>query len=166
MDRDLTSSPLHLFIAVEVVVPMKRSTQALALALAAGLIGLGAESASAKIPKLGGILKAGGIVFAVRQFGKEINKVINTALQQRGISYNGATKVVPILSIGTGAYIGAAQVVGAPEQVQDVRAVGQIETRLGDVQGKLMVPTTSSTPGKEIKRVKGVGLGALIDFEI
>jgi hypothetical protein len=145
---------------------MKRLTQPLALVLAAALIGLGAGSASARIPKLGGILKAGGIVFAVRQFGGEINKVINTALQQRGISYSGATKVVPILSIGTGGYIGAAQVIGAPEQVQDVRAVGQVETRLGDVQGKLMIPTTSSTPGKEIKRVKGVGLGALIDFEI
>jgi hypothetical protein len=82
------------------------------------------------------------------------------------VAYHGATKVVPILSVGSGAYVGAAQVIGAPEKVNDVRAVGQVETRLGDVQGKLMIPTTSSTPGKEIKKVKGVGLGALIDFEI
>src|SRR5688572_2075351 len=97
--------------------------------MAAGAIGLGAGSASARLPSVGGVLKAGGIVFAVRQFGGEINKVINMALQQRGISYSGATKVVPILSVGTGAYVGAAQVIGAPEQVQDVRAVGQVETR-------------------------------------
>jgi hypothetical protein len=145
---------------------MKRYTRFLALTAAAALLGLGADRASARIPKLGGILKAGGIVVAVRQFGGEINKVINAALLQRGVAYQGATKVVPILSVGSGIYMGAAQVIGAPGQVQDVRAVGQIETRLGDVQGKLLVPTNTTTPGKDFKKVKGVGVGALIDFEI
>jgi hypothetical protein len=145
---------------------MKRYTRGLALVATAALIGVGADSASAKIPKLGGFLKAGGIVFAVRQFGGEINKVINGALAQRGVAYEGSTKVVPILSIGRGAYVGAAQVIGAPEQIKDVRAVGQVETRLGDVGGNLFVPTNTSTPGKDIHRVKGVGIGALIDFEI
>ena len=145
---------------------MKRYTQAFALAAAAALIGVGAESASARIPKLGGLLKAGGIVIAVRQFGGEINKVINTALLQRGVAYQGSTKVVPILSVGSGVYVGAAQVIGAPEQIRDVRAVGQVETRLGDGQGKLLVPTNTTTPGKDFRKVKGVGVGSLVDFEI
>jgi|RhiMetdeSRZDD1v2_1073273.scaffolds.fasta_scaffold1563329_1 hypothetical protein len=150
----------------EVLIEMKALTRIFALGAAAALIGLGAESASARIPKLGGLLKGAGVVFAVRQFGDEINKVINTGLQQRGVQYAGATKVVPIFSVGMGIFVGGAQVIGAPAQVNQVRAVGQVETRLGDVQGKLYVPTTSSTPGKEIKRVKGAGVGALIDFEL
>jgi hypothetical protein len=145
---------------------MKRYTRGLSLVAAAALIGLGAESASARIPKLGGFLKAGGIVFAVRQFGGEINKVINGALAQRGVAYEGATKVVPILSVGRGIYVGAAQVVGAPEKIKEVRAVGQVETRLGDVGGNLLVPTNTSTPGKDFRKIQGVGVGALIDFEI
>src|SRR5688572_28888444 len=130
---------------------MKAVTRTFALGAAAALIGFGAESASARIPKLGGVLKATGVVFAVRQFGKDINKVINTALQQRGVEYAGATKVVPIFSVGNGIFVGASQVIGAPQQVDQVRAVGQVETRLGDVQGRLFVPTTSSTQCKEIK---------------
>lgn len=145
---------------------MKRGKRGLALAATAALIGLGADTASARIPNLGDVLKVGGIVFAVRQFGGEINNVINAALQQRGVAYSGATKVVPIISVGRGAYVGAAQVIGAREQVRQVRAVGQVETRLGDIQGNLFVPTNTSTPGKDMRRVEGAGVGALIDFEI
>ena len=92
---------------------MRFIARSVALAGTAALIGLSAGSASARI-KLGSILKTGGVIFAVRQFGGEINKVINAALLQRGVAYDGATKVVPILSVGTGAYVGAAQVIGAP----------------------------------------------------
>jgi len=48
----------------------------------------------------------------VRQFGKQINDGINTALQNRKWENRQATKVVPIVSIGGGVYAGAAQVIG------------------------------------------------------
>jgi hypothetical protein len=133
---------------------------------AAALIGAAAQTASARIPDLGGVLKAGGIIFAVRQFGGEINRVITGVLNQRGVPYQGATKVVPIVSVGRGIYVGAAQVAGPPEQVREVRGVGQVETRLGDLDGSLLVPTNTTTPGKDFSKIQGVGVGALIDFEI
>ena len=68
---------------------IKRRIHGLALAATAALIGLGAERASARIPDLGDILKVGGIIFAVRQFGDEINKVINTALQHMNRALRG-----------------------------------------------------------------------------
>jgi hypothetical protein len=145
---------------------MHRVRHGLRLVVAAAFIGLASGAASARVPSLGGVLKAGGIVLAVRQFGDEINKVVNGMLSQRGASHEGATRVVPVLSVGRGVYIGAAQVVGAPEQVRQVRAVGQVESRIGDVDGSILVPTNTSTPGKDFRRIRGVGIGALIDFEI
>src|SRR5262249_52331785 len=115
---------------------------------------------------LGSVLKAGGIIVAVRMFGNEINKTINTLLLQKGLAYEGATKVVPIISVGNGKEVGAAQVQGAKSFVDDVRAVGQIEAHLGDLEGQLLVPLNSLTPGKDIGKVKGVGVSSIIDFRI
>lgn len=145
---------------------MKKHLQRWPLALAcAAMVGMAADQASSGI-RLGGILKAGGIVVAVRTFGPEINKTINTLLAQRGLSYDGATKVVPIVSVGRGINIGAAQVQGAKSFVDDVRAVGQVETRLGDFDGRLLIPTSTSTPGRDFKRIEGVGVSSVIDFKI
>jgi hypothetical protein len=139
-----------------------------ALACAA-LIGFAADQARSSISlggTLGKVLKVAGIATAVRMFGPEINKTINTLLAQRGLSYEGATKVVPSLSIGRGAYIGAAQVQGAKSFVDDVRAVGQAETRAGDIELQLLIPLNTSTPTKGYKKIEGVGVSSLIDFEI
>ena len=59
-----------------------------AVMLAAGLIGVGAQQASARISLGGGVgkvVKVFGIGFAVKQFGPDINKVINSLLQQKGL---------------------------------------------------------------------------------
>lgn len=150
---------------------MKRNSfQRWTLALAcAAAVGAAANQATAGL-KLGGalgdVLKVGGIVVAVRLFGSEIDKTINTLLAQRGLAYDGATKVVPIFSIGRGVNVGAAQVQGAKSFVDDVRAVGQVETRLGDLDGRLLIPTSTTTPGKEFKRIQGVGVSSVIDFRI
>ena len=115
---------------------------------------------------LGSVLKLFGIAYAVKVFGPQINSFINSLLSQRGVKREGTTKVVPIISIGSGGYIGAAQVAGRPDIVKQTQAVGQEETNIGSLRGKLLVPISSKTPQKGLKRVKGVGVTAVIDFKI
>jgi len=116
---------------------------------------------------LGDALTAFGIGYAVRVFGDQINSGINTLLAQRGVQWEGTTKVVPILSIGSGAYIGAAQVAGPPNLVSQVQAVAQGETRIGNnLAAKLLIPVSSINVLKGVNRVEGVGLSALIDFRL
>ncbi len=111
-------------------------------------------------------LKIFGIGYVVKQFGGDINKFINNLADQRGVKWEGATKVVPILSVGQGGYIGAAQVAGDAAHVDKVKAVGQIETKISDVRGKMLIPTDSTKPTADLGRVKGVGVSGLLDFEI
>lgn len=149
---------------------MKKQLQRWTLALTcAAMLGFTADRASSSI-RLGGglgtVLKAGGIIVAVRVFGNEINKTINTLLVQKGLAYEGATKVVPIISVGRGAQVGAAQVQGAKSFVDDVKAVGQLETKLGDLEGHLLFPLNTLTPTKGYDKIKGVGVSSIIDFKI
>lgn len=149
---------------------MKRRIPAWATAiLAAGLIGVTVQQASAGVSLGGGIgkvVKVFGIGFAVKQFGPDINKVINTLLQQRGLAYDGATKVVPIISVGKGVNVGAAQVQGSPDAVDRVRAVGQAEVRIGDVNLQKLFPVNTTNPMKGYEEIKGSGVSAIIDFRV
>ena len=150
---------------------MKQDTKRLigVLGLSAAL-GVGAsQAAQAGIldGALGKVVKVGGIGFLVKQFGPQMNKVINTLLQQKGVRYSGKTKVVPTFAVGSGAYVGAAQVQGEPEQVDQVKYVGTVEIPLGRVRGKAMFPVRTLNPSKaSLKPVKGVGVTAVIDFKI
>jgi hypothetical protein len=132
-------------------------------------VGLAASTAQAGIldGALGKVVKVGGIGFLVKQFGPEMNKVINTLLQQKGVRYEGKTKVVPTFAVGSGAYVGAAQIQGAPAQVDRAKYVGQVEIPLGRFRGKAVFPVESLTKGNKIlKPVKGTGVTAVIDFRI
>jgi hypothetical protein len=116
---------------------------------------------------LGKVLKVGGIGFAVKQFGPQMNKVINTLLQQKGIRYEGKTKVVPTFAVGSGAYVGAAQVQGEPSRVDRVKYVATVEIPIDRFRGKAMFPVNSLTPGKaDFKPIQGTGVTAVIDFKI
>ena len=114
---------------------------------------------------LGDILKGGAIGFGVMQFADELDKGINTLLQQKGIDVQGMTKVVPIVRVGTrgGGQAGAAQVVGPAEQVQKVEAVAELELFVGPLRGRALIPVDTKNPLKgEIKGVGGVGVNASI----
>jgi hypothetical protein len=115
---------------------------------------------------IGDVLKIFGMGMAIKQFADPINKFINKALGERGAEARGATKVVPIISIGKGGYIGAAQVVGVPDGVRKIKAVVQVEARFGDVGGNLFVPVDTTNPGNNPKAVSGVGVSAIIDLRI
>jgi hypothetical protein len=140
-----------------------------AAVLAAGLIGMGANEASARISLgsgIGKVVKVFGIGFAVKQFGPGIDKTINTLLAQKGLAYEGATKVVPIISVGKGVNIGAAQVQGDPGSVDGVKAVGNAEIRIGDVGLQKLFPVDSLSPQNGYRQVAGVGVSAIIDFRV
>lgn len=116
---------------------------------------------------LGKAVKVGGIGFLVKKFGPGMNKAINTVLAQKGIRYEGRTKVVPTFAAGSGAYVGAAQVQGEEAQVDQVKYVATVEIPLGRFRGKAMFPVKSLTKGKSIfKPIKGTGVTAVIDFRI
>lgn len=121
-------------------------------------------SAYAQI-SIGDVIKVAGIDVAVDQFGPEINRAVNK-LQGFKDSEQLMTKVVPILSVGKGGHIGAVQVMGPPALVKKVRAVAQLETDFArTVRLKALIPIESKDL-KNIKRVVGVGVSAIIDLKI
>ncbi|HEX2949958.1 MAG TPA: hypothetical protein VHV83_10405 [Armatimonadota bacterium] len=112
------------------------------------------------------ILKVGGVLLATSQFSDSINNFINGLLKERKNEAMAATKVVPIVSVGQGAYIGAAQVVGVPGDVQRVQAVASVEGTLSRLQGTLLVPISTKIPGKSLAKVNGIGVSAIIDLKL
>ncbi|HEY3418462.1 MAG TPA: hypothetical protein VGM23_16425 [Armatimonadota bacterium] len=115
---------------------------------------------------IGDVLKVGGIILVVSTFGGQINSFINNTLGQREAQQAGATKVVPIFSVGRGTYVGAAQVVGVPSSVRQVQGVAAAELSAGGLSGMGLFPITTKKAGKTFDTVGGVGVSAIIDFHI
>ena len=116
---------------------------------------------------LGGVIKAGGIAILVDRFAGPLNSFINTLTAKNGVSSDYATKVVPVITVGSGSYAGAAQVTGPQELVDKTKAVLQVE---GDFSGdtfriKALIPIDSKNP-TNFSRVQGVGVSAQIDVKI
>lgn len=138
--------------------------------LAASLLGTGAMmnvSAFSLGSVLGGVVKVGGIGFLVSKYGESINSAINSVMMKEGAGTNYATKVVPIVSIGNNGYIGAAQVIGDADQVEKVKAVGQLEISWNDKLFRIkgLIPMDSTNPSS-FSRVQGVGVSAVIDVKV
>lgn len=116
---------------------------------------------------LGSVLKVGGIAILVDQFAKPLNNFINTLTAKHAVSSDYATKVVPIIVVGSGTYTGAAQVTGPQELVAQTKAVLQLEGNFsGDkFRVKALIPIDSKNPTK-FSRVQGVGVSAQIDVKI
>lgn len=118
--------------------------------------------------QLGGLIKGGIIVVAVDKFGGQINSAINSLTGSRHAGVQGATKVVPIISLGKGGYAGAVQVAGPKYAVNKVQAVVQLETDfhgLGGVRLRALIPVSTKS-ATNIRRVNGVGVSAIIDFKL
>ncbi|MEP0765034.1 MAG: hypothetical protein HRF45_00625 [Fimbriimonadia bacterium] len=113
------------------------------------------------------ILKAGGIALAVTTFGKDIDKAINNLTGHKNTNTS-TTKVVPILSVGDGGYLGAAQVMGPKTNVDKVQALAQLEGRfMGNaVRLRALIPVSTKTPGKNLAKVDGVAVSAIVDFKL
>jgi hypothetical protein len=145
---------------------MTRNRALRAVSLIAVLFALLATLAHAQ---LGTILKGGAIAVAVDQFGPQINKGINRLTGDKNLAASDmATKVVPILSIGGGGYLGAVQVAGPLEQVEKVKAVAQLEGKvnlIGGVRLRALVPIAARSVSN-VRRVPGVGVSALVDIKL
>lgn len=115
---------------------------------------------------LGGLLKLGGITYVVDHFGSDIDNFLNKLLNQNNMSTIYSTKVVPIVSVGRGGYVGAAQVTGPIEELNRVKAVAQIEAKFsGTIRVKGLVPVDNINPLKA-ERIQGVGVSAIIDVKL
>ena len=115
---------------------------------------------------LGDILKVGGIAILVDKFAGPLNSFINTITAKQGAASDYATKVVPIITFGTGGYVGAVQVTGPQHLVDETKAVIQIEADFDrQFRIKALVPINSKNP-TNFSRVQGVGVSAMIDVRI
>lgn len=135
--------------------------------LALCLVGLPVFTASVSAFGLGDILKVGGIGFLVDRMATPLNNFINGLMAKNGAGTDYATKVVPIVTVGSGGYIGAAQVTGDSDLVNQTEAVLQLEGDFsnGQFRVKGLIPINSKNP-LHFSRVQGVGISAIIDVRI
>jgi len=150
--------------------PRSINARLIAAGLAGAILGATLTAGAARADLLGSVLKGAGIGLLVKQFQRPLNDGINKLTGSAGPAQDEATKVVPIVSIGQGGYAGAVQVSGPREQISRVQAVGQVE---GSVVGdrfrlKALIPIDTEKPQdlKSIRRVKGVGVSAIVDVRI
>ena len=118
--------------------------------------------------QLGSVLKGGAVALAVDHFGPQINRGINALTGNKNVSAEQATKVVPILSIGNGSYLGAVQVNGPQEQLDRVKAVAQLEGKvnvIGGIRLRALIPIAARSVSN-LHRVSGVGVSALVDIKL
>jgi hypothetical protein len=144
---------------------MKSIASVVAVATLAGSI-VAAAQADSILKKL---LPAVGGAYAVSAIARPLNEFINGALAKDGIGNREATKVVPILSVGDGTYIGAAQVVGSQSAVSSTKAILALRTHFGfagnwEIEGLVPVNSLAVTSGAQ--RVYGVGLDAVINLHL
>ena len=133
----------------------------LTAALSGGLVALA-------YAQLGSVLKGGAVALAVDHFGPQINRGINALTGNKNVSAEQATKVVPILSIGNGSYLGAVQVNGPQEQLDRVKAVAQLEGKvnvIGGIRLRALIPIAARSVSN-LHRVPGVGVSALVDIKL
>ena len=127
-----------------------------------------------KSVNLKGIAEVVGIMAIIKQFGDEINKMINKLASDNGAAVNMTTKVVPIFTfeagrgVSSGAAVGAAQVGGDADKVKEVQAVYAIDTTIDKgkrLEIQIFVPSRKIDPLK-LDRVNGVGVTGIIDYKV
>jgi hypothetical protein len=135
--------------------------------LAAGLLaGLVIGAASAQTFRQ--ILKVGGAVAVADRLGPQIDGALNKLTGQRNLGAEADTKIVPVLSVGQGKFIGIVQVAGPTDAIKSTTAVAQLETRvplIGGSRARALVPISTRSV-TNMKRVSGVGVSAVIDLPL
>ncbi|HYE80109.1 MAG TPA: hypothetical protein VEI97_19190 [bacterium] len=111
------------------------------------------------------VIKLGGVVYVVREFGDEINSAINTLLNNNDAATGASTKVVVIVT-PRGRHIGAAQITGPRAAVRRCNAVVQLEEQFNSfVRVRALVPVEAENATR-IQRIKGVAVSAMVDIEL
>ncbi len=78
-----------------------------------------------------------------------------------------ASKIVPIISVGSGLRIGGAQVTGPKEHIEQVKAVAQIEGDYKDaIRVRLLVPVSTENIVQNLSRVPQTSVTGLVDLKL
>lgn len=122
-----------------------------------------------KIPKAAeNVLKALGAGVLVHALAGPLNDFINTVMMNHGTPNRDTTKVVPIVTVGQGIEVGAAQVSGTKDLVDKVKNVVSVTTTFDKgkrSQVQALIPNSSSNP-LQLYRVYGVGITAIVDYKL
>lgn len=121
----------------------------------------------AKLNEWGDMLKEKGVSLVLDHFSEKIDEYVNENAPLK-IEKGCATKIVPVVTIGSKGYIGAAQVCGPKEQVDKCKAALTVEGQLasGAVRVQYLVPIDTNKPASldNVHRVQGVGVSARLDL--
>ena len=121
----------------------------------------------AKLNEWGDMLKEKGMSLALDHFSEKIDDYVNENAPFK-IENGCATKIVPVVTIGSKGYIGAAQISGPKEQVDKCKAALTVEGQLasGAVRIQYLVPIDTNKPTSldNVHRVQGVGVSARLDL--
>ncbi len=124
---------------------------------------------------LGDILKGGlkgaAIIVVVDRLAPQINQGINALTGNKTDGVRETTKVVPVLEVGKGTYIGAVQVSGPKSQTDQVKAVAYVrgEFKVGSpINAQVYIPVSLRNVKDigSLSRVRGVGVSALVDIKL
>ena len=125
------------------------------------------DQSVAKLNEWGDMLKEKGVSLVLDHFSEKIDEYVNENAPLK-IEKGCATKIVPVVTIGSKGYIGAAQVCGPKEQVDKCKAALTVEGQLasGAVRVQYLVPIDTNKPASldNVHRVQGVGVSARLDL--
>ena len=120
-----------------------------------------------KLNELSDTLKEKGMGRALDHFSGKINDYVNENAPFK-IEEGYETKIVPVVTVGSKGYIGAAQICGPKEQLEKCKAALTVEGQLasGAVRVQYLVPIDTARPTslENVHRVQGVGVSARLDL--
>ena len=120
-----------------------------------------------KLNELSDMLKEKGMTLALDHFSGKINDYVNENAPFK-IEEGYETKIVPVVTVGSKGYIGAAQICGPKEQLDKCKAALTVEGQLasGTVRVQYLVPIDTARPTslENVHRVQGVGVSARLDL--
>ena len=107
------------------------------------------------------------MTLALDHFSEKIDDYVNENAPLK-IESGSATKIVPVVTIGSKGYIGAAQISGPKEQVDKCKAALSVEGQMasGAVRVQYLIPIDTNKPTSldNVHRVQGVGVSARLDL--
>ena len=125
------------------------------------------EKGMEKLDQWGSQLKEKGTELVLDHFAGTVNDYVNEQAPLK-VEAGYETKIVPVVTVGSKGYIGAAQVSGPKEQVENCKAALTVEGKLasGAVRIQYLIPIDVNHPVSldQVRRVQGVGVTARLDL--
>jgi len=119
--------------------------------------------------QIGKIIKILGVTAAIKQFGPQINRSMNS-LSKHKDTPEMSTKVVTIYVVGVGknSAVGAAQIMGPKGQIAKCNAVASPEMGLfgNEIRIRALIPVQDTGEGGGFQRVPGVAVSGIVDLKL